>query len=230
MEQTVAELRCYPLVSVQDVANIKSMNRMGTVRLWVPLLAIAMGLSGCNGLLQQLGWRPGNSQAENGDRIGTQSLNTTDEGNLLTNEEAGIQITLPPSWQDDPRLHPSAELQASDPDNGLYLVVLAEDNAGLRRYSFDENAETYRNLLINGLQAFSGETATDVAFIDENFAAQREIRGEVADGTPVVYLHTTVSTETRYYQIVAWSTPEQYNFSRTELQTITESFQETLGE
>jgi hypothetical protein len=108
--------------------------------------------------------------------------------------------------------------------------VLAEDNVALQRYGFDDNAETYRRLLINSLQNLEGETATDVTFIDEDFASQREIRGQLQDGTRVVYLHTTVLTENRYYQIVGWTTPEQYSFSRTELQTITESFRETLGE
>lgn len=205
------------------------MNRIRKLRILVPLMVVAVGMSSC-GLLETMGLRPGNSQADNGDRIGTQSLDSSAEGNILKNEEAGIQVTLPNSWQEDTRLHPSAELQASDPDNGLYLIVLAEDNTALQRYGFDDNAETYRNLLINSLQSFEGETATDVAFIDEDFASQREIRGQLQDGTRVVYLHTTVLTESRYYQIVGWSTPEQYSFSRTELQTITESFQETLGQ
>ena len=205
---------------------------MGKInRGWIllPLMVVTVGASGC-GVLQGLGLRPGNSQAEESDRIGTQSLDATDDGNILSNEEAGLQVTLPNSWQEDTRLHNSAELQASDPDNGLYLVVLAEDNVALQRYGFDDNAETYRSLLINSLQNLGGETATDVAFIDEDFASQREIRGQLPDGTRVIYLHTTVLTENRYYQIVGWTTPEQYSFSRTELQTITESFRETLGE
>ena len=205
---------------------------MGKIsRGWIllPLMVVTASASGC-GVLEGLGLRPGNSQAEESDRIGTQSLDATDGGNLLSNEEAGIQVTLPNSWQEDTRLHGSAELQASDPDNGLYLIVLAEDNVALQRYGFDDNAETYRSLLINSLQNLEGETATDVAFIDEDFASQREIRGQLQDGTRVVYLHTTVLTENRYYQIVGWTTPEQYSFSRTELQTITESFRETLGE
>ncbi|WP_008319151.1 hypothetical protein [Leptolyngbya sp. PCC 6406] len=205
------------------------MNRMGKVGTIGLLMAVTVGLSGCNGLLQALGLRPGNSQAENSERIGTQSLNTTDDGNILVNETAGIQITLPASWQEDERLHNSAELQASDPTNNLYIIVLAEDERALQRFGLRENAETYRNILIRNLQAFEGGDATDVAFVGDNFATQHEIRGQVQAGTQVVYLHTTVLTENRYYQIVAWSTPDQYSFSRTELQTITESFRETSG-
>jgi hypothetical protein len=66
-------------------------------------MVVAVSASGC-GVLESMGLRPGNSQAEESDRIGTQSLDATDEGNILRNEAAGIEVTLPNSWQEDTRL------------------------------------------------------------------------------------------------------------------------------
>ncbi|MDA0268722.1 MAG: hypothetical protein O2890_13715 [Cyanobacteria bacterium] len=201
---------------------------MGKVRLLITLLVLTAGLSGCNGLRWLMGFGGSDPQTENGEPTSSQVLTTTDNVSTLSNEAVGIQVTLPSSWQEDTRLHPSAELQASDPANQLYLVVVAEDEAALNRFGIKENAEKYRTLLIGKLNRSDGQTATDVAFIGSDFATQYEIRGLLAAESPVVYLHTTVLTKNRYYQVVAWTTPDQYQFYKTELQTITESFRETL--
>lgn len=158
---------------------------------------------------------------------GTQSLNTSDNGTTLVNSDTGIEITLPESWSEDTRLHDSAELQAADAANGLYLIVVAEESPVLMRLGLQENAENYRALLQDQMASYEGENPTEVQFINNNIASQYEIRGSLEDGTSVVYLHTTVATQQRYYQIVAWTTPQQYETYRSELQTITETFRET---
>jgi len=163
-----------------------------------------------------------NSSASNGE-IGNQSL--TSEGTLI-NEEAGVLIEIPPSWSSDNGLNEAAVLQASDAENDLYLIVVAESASSLRRLGLEENADLYRNLLAQQLANFQGASETDVAFVGTNFAQQHEIRGTLADGTPVVYLHTTVVSEDAYYQIVGWTTPEQYPAYRSELQNIIETFRE----
>jgi hypothetical protein len=167
------------------------------------------------------------SQNQNGrpstEAIGNQSL--TSEGALI-NEEAGVLIEIPPSWSSDRDLNEAAVLQASDAENDLYLIVVAESASSLRRLGLEENADLYRNLLAQQLANAQGSSKTDVAFVGTNFAQQYEIRGSLADGTPVVYLHTTVVSEDAYYQIVGWTTPEQYPAYRSELQNITETFQE----
>jgi hypothetical protein len=203
---------------------------MAKARLLLSLFVIAVALTSCDGLRQIMGLGGSASQEENSDLIGEQKLDTTDGVTTLSNVEAGIQVTLPSTWQEDTRLHPSAELQASDPTNKLYLIVLSEDEAALNRFGLKENADTYRTLLAGNLNRLDNQTATDVAFIGDEFASQYEIRGQLAEESPVVYLHTTVLTKNRYYQVVAWTTPEQYQFYKTELQTITESFRETLDD
>ena len=204
------------------------------VVLLAPLGAVLFGVVGCNSLLQAVGLRSAESTAtENdgtsGEQIGTQSLNKSGDSNILRNREAGIELTLPASWSEDTNLHESAELQALDPDKQLYIIVVAEEDDSLIRLGLRENAENYRNLLINRLQSngqFENQSPTDVSFIGDDFANQYEIRGRVGDDTPVVYLHTTVVTENRYYQIVAWTTQAQYDAYKSELESITETFRE----
>lgn len=221
------------------------MNRPWTTSILVPLALIVLGAVSCDSLLRSLRGdgddatiervdRPGtpdqNGTATDGpatgDRVGTQALTTVGDSRILGNATAGIEITLPASWAEDTRLHDSAELEASDRERQLYLVVVAEnDNDALTRVGLKENAAKYRALLVDRMQAYEGETPTDVAFVGSAFASQYVMRGQV-NNAPVVYLHTTVLIENRYYQVVAWTTPTQYEAYRSELQNIVDTFQE----
>lgn len=219
---------CYPLVSKLQLGVMGSVWKVGVL---VPLSMVLLASAGCTSLREMLGLGSGESTVEpvdgsSGEQIGTQVLTTSDDGNVLVNEEAGIELTLPAAWSENVTLHESAELEASDTERQLYIIVVAEDDETLLRLGLKENAQRYRDLLINRLQAFSTQAPTDVAFIGDNFADQYEIRGQVGDGSDVVYLHTTVVTEERYYQVVAWTTPDQYETYKSELQAIADTFRE----
>ncbi|MGF1459486.1 MAG: hypothetical protein ACFBSG_10715 [Leptolyngbyaceae cyanobacterium] len=209
------------------------MNRPWTFQILLPLVVIVLLAVSCERILRNLQGNPEISQSQPSDTsaesetvVGNQTLDTFDEGQVLQNETAGIAITLPGSWSADSQLHNSAELQASDPDKQLYLIVVAEDADKLMRLGLKENAANYREMLRQRMTAYESESATEVAFIDGDFATQYEVRGRVDENTPVVYLHTTVVSEDRYYQIVAWTTPEQYAEYRSELRGIAETFRE----
>lgn len=208
------------------------MKRSRTISVLAPLAFVLIGATSCENLLE---WRdsigddatvePVNS--DSGRQVGTQSLNTVGNSQILTNEEAGIQITLPDGWTSTDDLHGSAELQAANLDRQLYLVVVAENSAELARLGLKENAANYRELLIDDMSSYDSALSTDVAFVGDNFASQYEIRGRAGDDTSVVYLHTTVLAEGTYYQVVTWTSPDQYQFYRSDLRTIVDTFRET---
>ncbi|MGD1859041.1 MAG: hypothetical protein ACFB0E_03610 [Leptolyngbyaceae cyanobacterium] len=213
------------------------MKRSWTSQIFLPLVMIIALAVSCDRLLRRADNNdeqpalqpvedaaPEETASEN--TANAQTLNATNNGQLLINDAIDIQLTLPNSWSGTSGLHESAELQATDSSQNLYLVVVAEEEAALRLQGLRENAENYRNLLRNQLAAYESEAPTEVAFIDDEFASQYEIRGRLTDNTSVVYLHTTVVTQNRYYQIVAWTTPEQYEAYRSELQNITSTFRE----
>lgn len=221
--------RCYPGVSGCGGA----MNLVGKGRWLLLLLTGTLMLSSCDTLLRPLGLSTSDSTpstTDGGAPTGTQVLTSTDNaGQVLRNETAGIAITLPASWESAPYLHDSAELEAADPVNELYLIVVVEEDPVLQRLSLRENAERYRQLLIDNLQSFEEQADTGEAFVGEGenlFARQFEIRGQLQDGTNVVYLHTTLVSGDRYYQIVGWTRQENYAAYRSELQAITDSFRE----
>jgi hypothetical protein len=210
------------------------MKRSWILLVFLPLILVVLGSVGCDRRLQSVlgdsdttSIEPVESAPQNrsteASRVGTQQLTTDDE---LVNQTAGVRMTLPSSWSLDDRLHDSAELQASDRQQQLYVIVLAEDGAALRQLGLSDIAANYRDLLAQRLSVYESASPTDVAFVGSNYANQYEVRGRLANDTPVVYLHTTVAGEDGYYQIVAWTTPEQYEIYRPELQIITESFRE----
>lgn len=160
------------------------------------------------------------------DTTGTQSLTATDEGQVLTDEALGIRIILPERWSQTTGLNDAAVLQAADSEQELYLVVVPEGSEMLMQRDLRENAERYRTLLARRLAVHEGTSPTDVDLIGGDFASQAEIKGELQDGTPVIYLHTTVASGDYYYQIVAWAPPEQYETYRSELQSIVRTFRE----
>lgn len=207
--------------------------------LWlIPISTVVFGISGCDSVLQALGLQIEETVAESegsdtaSGLVGTQSLIVQGNSNILENQTTGIELTLPDTWSEASGLHGSAELQAEDTEQDLYLIVVAEADESLRQFTLRDNAERYRDLLISRLQTngeFDSEIPTNLSFLgdERHFANQAEIRGVLGDGTPIVYLHTTVVTETRHYQIVAWTTPEQYATYESELQGIIRTFSES---
>ena len=209
------------------------MRRPWILSVLLPVAFISLGTASCDGLLRSLSdtsdeptlERVDNSSASD-QPVGTQALTTTEGRRVLENDALGIEIVLPASWSDETGLNPVAELQASDRERQLYIIVVAEEADSMMRLGLEENAANYRELLAQRMTV-SGQSKTDVAFVGNNFATQYEMRGRLEDNTPVVYLHTTVVSEDRYYQVVGWTTPEQYETYRSELQAITDTFRET---
>jgi len=224
------------------VAIAPVMKRPWTAQILLPLVILVSLAVSCDRLLRNLRGEPDQATvqpiedttatedtAATEDTTATEDVGnpaTTESGQTLTHAPTGTAITVPDSWTNVTGLHDAAELQAADVSNELYLIVVSEASPILRRAGLPENAAQYRALLKDQLAAFDSESPTGVDFIDGEVASQYEIRGQLADGTPVVYLHTTVVTPARYYQIVGWAPPAQFEAYRSELQNITSTFRE----
>ena len=154
-----------------------------------------------------------------------QSLTDGGSSNVIQDQLGEMQITLPDGWNQDTRLHSGAGLQASNEEEDLYVIVLAEDKETLSQYSLEDNSGFYRRLLIEGLSNLEDQSPTETTSINGNSAAQYEISGEIEDAR-VTYLHTTVVTDDRYYQVVAWTNTDQYANRKPELREVVMSFRE----
>ena len=146
---------------------------------------------------------------------------------LLKNEESDVQLTLPEGWVDVQSLRPDADLYVAREDRTMYVLVLADPKSSeVGTFSLANNATQYLSFLDRGLSQEQAEVATNMTSLNGLDAVQYEVRGNV-DNQAIVYLHTTVESETDYYQIVGWTTAADYPAARDELQTVIQSFRGT---
>ncbi len=151
---------------------------------------------------------------------------TFDRLTVLENADTGARITVPPQWRVSNQLRGDADIYATYPAQELYASVVSEDKAELSQFGLEDNAEQYRWLIERQLSDYETSVRTGVEQINGDPAVQYEIRGQV-DGTPVVYLHTTVQGDDSYYQVVGWTSRDRYADNKEVLQGIVESFEDS---
>ncbi len=185
---------------------------------------LSVAIAGCGRLIDSLTSLAG---LETESQIEGQADGTATATQLADNRNR-FQIEIPPGWQNAAgELHRDAEIQATNSDQGLYVIVLAEDSTTrLNTFDLSENASIYRRFIVDGLSSISASTSTEVTSIGEHDAIQYEISGTL-DGSPVTYLHTTIRSDNRYYQVLAWTDQARYDDSLRQLfQGITDSLTE----
>ncbi|MEM6252674.1 MAG: hypothetical protein AAF821_07115 [Cyanobacteria bacterium P01_D01_bin.156] len=183
---------------------------------------LLVGLSGCD--------RFGERTRDVINSISIQNLTTGEK--LIKNEVSNVELTLPEGWEDvRKRLRPDADLYAAHEDRSMYVLVLADqkrtvDRGDITGFDLSDNSNTYRSYLDWGLTQEQTEVATDITKLNGLNARQYEVRGRI-DDLPVIYLHTTIEGAEHYYQVVAWSSAENYANAKAELQNVINSFRGT---
>mgnify|MGYP006268560689 CR=1 FL=1 len=157
--------------------------------------------------------------------VSPQTITTVDNANILTDPQGRVQLELLSGWEEAPEktLHDSADLYAKQEDKELYLVVVGEASSAIATDDLREVAQNYRQLITEALDQVETVEAQNVGQISGYSAIQYEIRGTL-DNKSIVYLHTTVSVDDMYYQVVAWTSADGYLRHREELQQIINSF------
>ncbi|NET35264.1 MAG: hypothetical protein F6K19_25090 [Cyanothece sp. SIO1E1] len=156
--------------------------------------------------------------------LGTANDSTpTASEQMLTSIDQRSQIMLPAGWGSTRKLHPSAEIQAANIEDEMYLLVLSENRDNLPEQTIQDHSESYRKFLTDGMRYLQSQTYTKGGDINGNLAVQHEIRGAL-EGRSLVYLHTTIKAEDAYYQIVAWTSSSRYERNKSELEKIINSF------
>lgn len=148
----------------------------------------------------------------------------TDSGTPLMDPEKTIQVSIPSGWKEDRDLHDSAELQASNRIKELYVIVLSESKEDFQDMTLDKHSEITRATLVKSLTQPQTSAPTSLK-VNGHPAVQYEIRGFI-NNLSVVYLHTTVETETNIHQILTWTLKSMYEKNKPVLQQVTESFKE----
>lgn len=199
--------------------DIKNPLTKGVVAVSTCLL---LGLSSCD--------RFGERTRDVINAISIQNLSTGET--LVTNEGSNVQLTLPQGWVDvRDSLRPDADLYAAHEDRSMYVMVLAdqkqtEERGDIAGFDLTDNSAQYLSYLDWGLNQEQPEVVTNLTSLNGLDAKQYEVRGRI-DNLPVVYLHTTIEGADTYYQVVGWTSAENYATAKGELQRVIGSFRGT---
>jgi hypothetical protein len=150
--------------------------------------------------------------------------NTNRPAMLLKSSDQACQVNLPAGWAENKELHDSAELEAANEPEEMYLIIMQESKGDFGEMTIEQHSKITREIL---LEALSKARATEPisGTLDGHPSLQCEIRG-TAENINIVYMHTTVETATRYYQILAWTLSSRFEKNRSKLQEIIDTFHE----
>jgi hypothetical protein len=120
------------------------------------------------------------------------------------------QLTLPSGWRQATDLNDASPLQALDPVQGRYILVLSES-----RGDFESSVDLYehssrtREILGRSVRllAVRGPQEREVG----GFRAVQYELDATFDATYLTYLHTTVEGHRAFHQVLAWSTCSRYD-------------------
>jgi len=143
---------------------------------------------------------------------------------ILEDTDLGFaRIRLPSGWRPARTLNESATLQAINPIQRRYLIVISE-----AREDFDltmditEHAASTVDQLTDSLKILGrhGPTSIDVG----GFPARQVELETLIDGTLITYLHTTIEGARAWHQVIGWATRSRY--SRSVFNSMLEGFAE----
>jgi hypothetical protein len=149
-------------------------------------------------------------------------------GTMLVSRLKPVSLRLQNGWRAAPAgtLHANADLEAYNPDQTMFLIVLGEDRTAVAPGNLEDQANFYLQILKGGFtQVMGDQSRTEVNEINGFPAVQYEVRGDVAQN-PVAYLHTTVEMGDNYYQVVVW-TPDDLRMANADaMRAIVQEFRD----
>jgi hypothetical protein len=133
---------------------------------------------------------------------------------------------LPSGWQVTDLPEAVGTLQAKSVRKGAFVSLISEPKEDLNFKTIDEYAETI--LTIEGKQrTIQARTISPAKRLNLNgrSAIQYEVRG-ILDNIKIVYLKTFVESESRWTQVMAWTSPSHWNEVQDDFRVLNQSFHE----
>ncbi len=191
-------------------------------RSWLIGLGLSLGLllSGC----ETLGLSGSSPDADT--EAGNQYVSRSVRGNRLVSRNRPASLGLRRGWQPAPfpSLHPSSDLQAYHPGQGIFLVVLGENKTSVMPGTLEQQAMQYIQLMKLGFDLVTNpEARTGVSQVGTYPAVQYALQANVR-GESVAYLHTTVEMGEYFYQVVTWTRADRYPANADEMRAVVAEF------
>jgi hypothetical protein len=148
----------------------------------------------------------------------------------LVSADGKSEIVLPEGWKEAGELYKGAQIQAFKPNAQMYVIVLSESKEQFpteANVTLERHSEITRTILTGNLANPTVSGPTAVKDINANPAVQYIVRGKLKNSDlEATYIHTTVETASNFNQILAWTTPTEFDKNKAELERVVSSFRE----
>ncbi len=197
---------------------------------WFLIIALAVPLvTGCS-LLKKLADKQSSDSSKETNSLdlsknwGKEDSSNHTSGNILKSNDGFSQITLLDGWKEQKGLNEKAEIQAADPLNNNFIIVLSESKLDFNKMTIDKHSEATRSILLKaiGNPVVEGPTRLTIHGFP---AVQYKITGSIDNLNPV-YLHTTIETPKNFHQVLAWTLASKYEKNKPVLDQVIGSFKE----
>ncbi len=145
---------------------------------------------------------------------------------VMTNTDGTYQLTVPGNWSKQTDLNKEATLQAANPREELYVIVIKEPKTDFPKSA---TIDTVTDLVKdNAREAITNATFTEPlpTLINGNFARQFEVGGNVSN-IDAKYLYTVIETQQYYYQVMTWTLADRFTKNKAKMRDVCNSFKET---
>ncbi|MGD1904889.1 MAG: hypothetical protein ACFB0C_02710 [Leptolyngbyaceae cyanobacterium] len=149
------------------------------------------------------------------------------EGTIVTSTNGTVQLTVPDDWQETDELNDVAILQAANPVDEKYVIVIDDTKEDFADATLEQYAEITSEMFLDILTDPNVSEPVSLT-INGNSALQQQVEGSI-DNINVIYLQTNVETDTHFYQVLTWTLKSRFDEHESIFKAVTESFQE-VGE
>ena len=144
---------------------------------------------------------------------------------VMTSTDGTYQLTVPGNWTKQTDLNSEATLQAANPREELYVIVIKEDKKDFPSSTTVDDIADFAKDNLRSSATDAIVSASVPATINGYTARKFDASGKVS-GIEAKYIYAVVETRQAYYQVMTWSIASKYEKGKTKLQDVINSFKE----
>ncbi|PUA29149.1 MAG: hypothetical protein B0W54_00620 [Cellvibrio sp. 79] len=142
----------------------------------------------------------------------------------IYSDDKTVSLVVPASWKGNRQLNANAILGVANTNEANYALVMSES-----KESFDDSADaaTYLSLIVENLQAGSQkfqELQQARTVVINKKPARQQVVSLTVQGEKIVYILTTLESDTHFYALYAWTVESHYPQNQDMLRKVSESF------
>lgn len=153
------------------------------------------------------------------------SLYAVELNQLFKTADDKFQVNVPDDWG-ILALNDAADIQVGNEYKEQYFILISEDKTDFYGWNLQKHSYVTLGNLVGGLNDPKVKGPFDLK-VNDNPAIQYEIEGST-QGLRIVYLHTTVETDSAFNQLLAWTLRSKYNENKQILQDVINTFKPVL--